>query len=394
MRSKIKYSLIEILVAIFMFLLVRPSITWTWDVLFIHYGLLVLMAVQFDFNDKHNIPLFIFLFLSICIVPIAHDSNIIGVLATAMMAFIPFARKESSLRSFELFKQIVVAVLTISIVVWFVVLVFQVPLPYSVIEPLNVHKDHYYQRYPFLVLPMDIKDFSVIRFCCVFDEAGVVGTMSLLFLYIGDFKLKRFDNIVFLVAGLISFSLFFYLGFVIFLLIKVFLNRELKRYRIASIVLVAGLFFTILTVPFLNDVVGYRFKFDEDKGTITGNNRSTDELDDYVASIRGTNLYYWGDPKGEEEFLASASLQNAVLRYGVVYLVLFFIFFFFYAQIRMHNNWKEIAMFMLLLILTLFQRPGFLVPTYLYMFSSVVQSRQMVIEEKRLRSGGISSQRV
>ena len=157
--------------------------------------------------------------------------------------------------------------------------------------------------------------------------------------------MKRFENIVFLIAGVISFSLFFLLGFAIFLLIKVFLNKEQKKYRLTVIVAVTAIFVAVFTVPVLNEMVGSRLEFNEDTGTIAGNNRSGEDLDDYIASIRGTSKYFWGDPKSEEDFSGHASLQNGVLRYGVVFMVLFFVFYYFYAKTRLHKNWREIWMF-------------------------------------------------
>lgn len=367
-----------------MFLMLQPSFTWTWDMGLIQNGLLLLLAFLFDYKEKNYATLFLFFSIIVCIVPIAHGYNMFVVLPTVLLAFIPFVRKETCLRSFVLFKYIVAAVMAVSIVVWFAVLVFQIPIPGQIIEPLNELKDCNYMSYPFLVMPIDVKDIrSIARFCSVYDEPGVVGTMSLLLLYFGDFKLKKYDNIILFIGGLISFSLFFLLGFGIFLLIKVFIDRNLKKYRIYSLIGVVLLFVAVLTVPVFNEMVGSRLEYDEEKGTLAGNNRSGEGLDDYIASIRGTSKYFWGDPKGEEEYASHASLQNAILRYGAVFMVLFFVFYFLYAKTRLHNNWREIGMFMLLLFLTFYQRPGFLSPTYLFIFSCVVQSRQVIIEEKR-----------
>lgn len=383
MKSKMKYSVIEILIAVLMFLMLRPSFTWTWNMTLIQYALFLLIALQFDFKEKDNIPLFVVFLLIVSIVPIAHGVNLFGLLAGSFLAFIPFAKKDSLLKSFDILKYGIAALMSISIAVWIAVVVFQVYLPSQVIEPLNELKEYNYMSYPFLVIPIQIKDLELVRFCSVFDEPGVVGTLSLLFLYYGNFNLKRIDNIIFLIAGIISFSLFFLLGFAIFLLIGVFLNKEMEKYRLPSIVAIAALFVAVLTIPVMNEMVGSRLEYDEDKGTIAGNNRSGEDLDDYIASIRGTSKYFWGDPKSEEEFSGHASLQNGVLRYGVVFMVLFFVFYFIYAKTRLHRNRKEVWMFMLLLFLTLYQRPGFLSPTYLFIFSCVVMSRQVVIEDNK-----------
>lgn len=383
MKSNVNFSIIEIITAVLLFLLLRPSFTWTWNMTLIQYLFFLIVIVQFDFKERNNV-FFLFIFLIIvCIVPIAHGQNIFGILVSAFLAFIPFVKKESMLKTFDILKYIVATVIAISIMVWFAVVIFQVYLPSRVIEPLNELKEYNYLSYPFLVIPLQIKDLELVRFCSVFDEPGVVGTLSLLFLYYGEFKMRRIENIVFFVGGLISFSLFFLLGFAIFVIIRIFLNKEMKKYRLASIVAIAAIFVAVLTVPVLNEMVGSRLEYDEDKGTIAGMNRSGEELDDYVVSIRGTSKYLWGDPKAEEDFANHASFQNGVLRYGVVFMILYFVFYFFYAKSRLRDNWRERLLFMLLLFLTLYQRPGFLSITYLYIFSSIIQSRQVVIESKR-----------
>ena len=94
-------------------------------------------------------------------------------------------------------------------------------------------------------------------------------------------------------------------------------------------------------------------------------------LDNHIESIKGTNAYFWGDSdENIEYFSAYAGLQTAILRYGVVFIILYFIFFFCYAYFR--TSKRGLLLFMILLFATLYQRPAFVNSGYLYLFTCAV----------------------
>lgn len=392
MHKRRSFPIFEMFIAILFFVMLHPSFTWGIDVTYIQYFLLSLMFFMTDWKRQGNIGLMVFFAMVMMIIPITHGTNINGFISYVLLTFVLFTKRQFALQTFYLFKKILVIVTFVSILTWLLVVIVKIDIPHTIVKPLNDLKSYTYSSYPFLIVPNGgISITSFIRFHCVFDEPGAVGTYSLLMLYLGNFNMKKFDNIVFMVAGIISFSLFFYASVLVFMLPKVFVVDSLKKYRYWAIAGVTLFFFSIMTIPVLNEMVGARLQYDTDRQTIVGNNRSDVALDNYVESIKGTDVYYWGDNNEvNDEFANYASFNNAILRFGMVFIVLYYVFFFFYAKNRLGHNIIEVLLFVLLLFLTLYQRPGYVNPAYLFMFASILLVRE---KDKEVKVNKIISQK-
>lgn len=373
-KNKVSYSFLEYLAAFLFFLVYRPSFTWGMSDFLILIPLAGVLLLHLELRNKSRQALFLFFFMTLAIIPIAHGASIMGFLFYTVFAVVPFLKEGFVLHTFKISRFVFAVVTGISLVVWVMVMGMQIDLPHTVIPPLNELKDYNYLSYPFLAVPLTFENY--FRFACMFDEPGVVGTYSLLFLYVGEFNFKDWKNVVFLLAGLAAFSLFFFISFVFFLLFRMFTKSSMKKYRFATIAVIVALFALVQASPVMNEMIGARLEYDEERGTIAGNNRSGTELDEYIASIRGTKEYFFGvKPEIVEEFNANAGIKNAVLRYGAVFVFLFFAFFLIFSKSKLKHNNREVVSFMLLLFLTLYQRPGFINPSYLFMFTMAVLSR-------------------
>lgn len=366
--NKIKYLLsIETLVAVLFFLMLKPVFVWRMNMFFVTYLLVFILFLNYDKNRKNNILLF-FLLLILSIGPIHDGKNIFGILSAILFAFIPFVKVNFLNKTYRIFKLIFVTITTISLVIW-IGLFLGVSFPSTVVPPLNDLKTYNYLSYTFLVVPMNFASFG--RFCCVFDEPGAVGTYSLIMLFISNFDLKKIENIIILIAGICSLSLFFFVGLFFFLCFKVFFIGNSLKNRVIMIASLLVFVISILTVPVLNEAIGARIEFDKTSGKFVGDNRSGDLLDNHIETIRGTNAYYWGDTDSNIEFFAAhAGLQTAILRYGVVFIILYFVFYFCFAYSRTTKRGQ--LLFMILLLATLYQRPAFVSPGYLFLFTCAV----------------------
>lgn len=366
--NKIKYLLsIETLVAVLFFLMLKPVFVWRMNMFFVTYLLVFILFLNYDKNRKNNILLF-FLLLILSIGPIHDGKNIFGILSAILFAFIPFVKVNFLNKTYRIFKLIFVTITTISLVIW-IGLFLGLSFPSTVVPPLNDLKTYNYLSYTFLVVPMNFASFG--RFCCVFDEPGAVGTYSLIMLFISNFDLKKIENIIILIAGICSLSLFFFVGLFFFLCFKVFFIGNSLKNRVIMIASLLVFVISILTVPVLNEAIGARIEFDKTSGKFVGDNRSGDLLDNHIETIRGTNAYYWGDTDSNIEFFAAhAGLQTAILRYGVVFIILYFVFYFCFAYSRTTKRGQ--LLFMILLLATLYQRPAFVSPGYLFLFTCAV----------------------
>ena len=99
------------------------------------------------------------------------------------------------------------------------------------------------------------------------------------------------------------------------------------------------------------------------------------DLKDYVNSLRGTDAYYWGIKNKAiiESYSRSASIQNAILKYGIVVVVLFFVFYFAYSLHTLHSYYN-CMMFMILLFCLIYNRPTMFDLSRLFLYNMALYS--------------------
>lgn len=101
-------------------------------------------------------------------------------------------------------------------------------MPYRVINALNTLKSYDYMAYAFFVMPS--KTFDILpRFFGMYDEPGVVGTIAGAILMTRQFNFKKWINIPIFIAGILSFSLFFYVIFAIYVIL--FAKYDIRSLR-------------------------------------------------------------------------------------------------------------------------------------------------------------------
>ena len=213
------------------------------------------------------------------------------------------------------------------------------------------------------------------RFPGPFDEPGVIGTISLLILYIEKFNFKKWKNIVIFLSGILSFSLFFYIASFIFAAYYVFINKVKTIYRIVVIISVFTLIILSMeNVAFSNYILA-RIQWDSESSSIIGDNRAQEDLKSYFNKIKGTSIYFWGlglvDRDLMQSFDGSAGYRNAILRYGLVGCLLYILFFVSFAYQRLGLK-RNFFLFLVLFLSTLYQRPGFLSIHYIFLFVSFI----------------------
>jgi hypothetical protein len=377
-KLSIKGHIWEFLTALIIFLLMQPGIMWGIDPTLLRTVLIFVMMLKLDIHEKKNMTLLFYFFAVLSIYPITHHNSLFGFIYFTTLALMPFMRSRHLSYSFLLFKRILAYITLISIIFWIIVVVLRIDLPHTIINPLNELKTFNYRSYLFLVVPMNL-NIDFIKFNCVFDEPGVVGTYSLLMLIANNFDWKNRESQIFLVSGLISFSFFFYLGLIVFTLINIFTSEAKKRYKVMSVIGAMSFLIAVQVVPVLNEVVGYRLEYDSTAGKFVGDNRSSDALDDYIVSIRGSSEYLWGANEDiVEYYLANAGLNTAILRYGVVFIVSYIVFFILYCYYKTDRNRKESMLFLIAILATIYQRPGLVNPPFIFMFVGIVINRVLI----------------
>ena len=291
-------------------------------------------------------------------------SNFVTVFNVLAFACIPIIKRDLVFETYRSFRRIFVFFVFLSIINYLMVLV-GLDFGGIVIEPFNKLKDYKYMMYPFLVVPIQE---SIGRFSSIYDEPGFIGTLSALMLIAERMNLQRRSNIVLLVAGIIAFSLYFYVamifGFILF-------SSKLKhKWFYIGILFV----FVIATYnnEFFYDTIWNRFEYDSEEGKFAGDNRNGGGLDYAYEAIQGTPLFFTGLGSAvAEEYSGAASLKLVILRHGLIFVLLNFIGYFI-LSFRQILNKKDLIVFFIFFTLTLYQRPGFYGTYSIFMYVMLI----------------------
>lgn len=373
-------SFLYFIIGTLLFILMDPYFIWS---LSTNKTVISIIPIIFFWYNIDNftykkISLFTFFIIILFLAAIVTNSNIFGIIIMLLISAIPFVKRTALLNVYKSYRCIYTFFISISMIIWLLV-VLGVKIPYNIIEPLNALKTHKYLAYPFLVIPDTFLFepeglYASIRFCGPFDEPGVVGTISFLMLLAGKFNLRIKQNIILFLSGIISFSLFFYIGIFIYLIYFLFVSSK-KKYSLIILLLAISFYTFTKENVFLNQTIWNRIKWDEDKKSIVGNNRSGYDLDTYFDNIIGSKVFYFGlqDEKILNSFSGSASYKNAILTYGFLTLSLYIVFFLLYAYYNMHKK-IEIFGIMMFMLLTFYQRPSFFSIYYILLFVIIIIS--------------------
>lgn len=364
---KVVYPLIT---ALIIFLLMQPYFVWGKSLLYLNYLLYLIVLCNFRVKDIKELVYFFIFVLIFAIPPIVQGNNLFGLLNCVMVVLLFFTRKDYIEQSYRYFTIIMSATMAISILMWILISI-GIPIPGEMIEPLNDVKLTQYMAFPFLVVKMDIDDMiSMLRFGGMFDEPGVVGTINFLMLVINKFNLKKWYNIILLIGGILSMSLFFYIGVAVYIILTYIIDTQrpiLRRISVLILLIACGV--ALVKIPATSELIVGRLEFDSTTNTIKGDNRSDVYLSSYIESIKGTPEYYWGvnNKAIVESFAENAGYRNAILLYGAVFMILYIAMFGVYGYQYSNNIWRWCIM-MVVMLITLYQRPGFMHKEYIFLF--------------------------
>ena len=379
-KTKKRIDLLSIVTGFLLLLALQPYFVWGFSnymMLLVLIAPIAPMAYKLDINkEKHLFLLFFFILFSNAII---HNFNFVYIIYLLMFVFIPFCQKDYANNTFDAFRNVIAIIFAFSLIEYLYVVLLGRELPGYILSPLNELKQYDYTVYPPLLVVSNTF-LETIRFLAVFDEPGVVGTVSMLILFVEDYKLKNICNIIVFIAGIFSFSFFFYVATLLYWGIRYGKNNI----RYILFFFVASCVFYVATKdnPVLDELVYSRFEYDKDKGTLAGINRSSDKLDSYYDKIKGTWGYFWGvDVENLDDYGSTSSYKTEVLRYGMVFCVLYVVFFMFLARHR-RLSLTDFLLLSVMILGTLYQRPRFFDVVFVYLFSQFIVAHARFINGK------------
>lgn len=264
---------------------------------------------------------------------------------------------------------IVAVIVLFSLPFWLIhVFIFELPT-YGTIDISEMKGAAYVLNNHFLFLTYDGLDF--FRFYSVFDEPGVLGTLSAFILFGNRFNMKRWQNIVILLGGIFTYSMAFY---VLTLLGYFYCNLFSIKKIISSLLIFACL--TFVLVFLLKDDLAFSLSVIErfqDFGLNRIENRTGEVINEHFMKMLYSPLILFGEGPSfliEHSNEVGASYKLFIIEYG--FLGVSALFFMYYSLIPIKN--RDTLFFLFLFSLSFLQRPYAFTSWQLVIFAMVIAS--------------------
>lgn len=375
-------SFIDILVAFLLLCSFQPFFVWTNSIMFSLVNfLLVLFLFPSVKVDKNNISALVLFFLLYTWVCIRGGFTFIGSLSNyCLLVFICLSSRRFD-RVFNYFKTLFAIVIGLSLIIYILVVIIGIELPSFEIEPLNRAKhDVVYHCYYFLIT---FEKYGILlpRFCGLFDEPGVIGTICGCLLVADKFNLKDKYNIIIFLAGVLSLSLFFFV--IAFAYILVFSKVKVK---IAIVLIAAVLLFIFSDNEFLDLYLWDRFDFSG--GKMAGDTRKMGLSQTWYKSFQQSASYYWGLGNNAHSVYnaGGCSYSDLIIDYGILFFILYIVTFSVYA-LKSLNSFKTWFAFLLAFGGVIYQRPFITFIGYFFLMIAPIYTLGTLPEKKSIKSG-------
>jgi len=369
LKSRIDFPFSAFIVAFIIFLLTPPMFMWnalkaSYLYRFLLSGiLLIAIAPHFNFKrvyTKYSIVLYV---LTI-IFYVTGDFTFLSLLVTMMLSTIYFVDK-SFLRLIFNAYTFLISILLVPSIIQFILVLLGADFSYVVLNPYVEAKDEVYRAYTFFTTSSDT--FSLFpRFMSYFDEPGVLGSICAIILYIRKYNLKDIINIPFFIAGLLSFSLYFYIVTFVFLILYI---SGFKRIIVSLFLLVSLISLSSLENEILNQYIFDRIEYDEVEG-ISGNNRTVGDFDEWFNKYKKTGDAVLGYGRGSKQLYnpGGASYKDRIVEYGYLGFGLYLIMMILMGYSIYRKHLKTFLLFLFLYLSMLWQRPFIIDVAYMMLF--------------------------
>lgn len=311
-----------------------------------------------DFNNSYKLLACFLLFITFFYRALVDGGNLNFYIVNTMSAFtlipIVLLKPQYQIDLLEKFQKLMTVLLFVSLLFWILHLI-GVNLPSTDISYGQVDRgygagdedQYYFANYYFFLVnqtwmlrPLGaIPDF--LRFSSVFLEPGYLAILIVFFLYINKFDFKSPRNYIYIAVIIATVSLAgFLMAFLAFgaLKIKSIKQGVLGLGLLAVIVFSGAYFFKNYNGGdnFVNQGIIERLEFDESEGTISGYNRTSEDLDVYFAKFIWTSDVITGIGKdgryGEFADRANVGYKAYIILYGLVGTMFFLIFIYLLAR--------------------------------------------------------------
>lgn len=296
--------------------------------------------------------------------------NIYGAVEIICLLPLFLIKKESMNKLFDAFLKVYAIAMGIGIPLYILTVWIGVSLPHAEIQPFNDAKILPYYSFSLFVTEEGVFTPFNPRFFGMFDEPGVVGTISAILLISERFNLRKWENIIVLISGVLSASLFFFLICGVYVL----LESPMKA-KIAVIVVALIAVFVLYDNELLYNIFFRRFNVED--GSLEGMNREHGDFATFYERFRHTPEYWTGlgADAGVKANMGGSSYKQLIVSYGLIFFVVYIASYYLFALTRLRGG-KKLFVYSLVLLGTMYQRPFVGTPTMTFLMIASIYAIQ------------------
>lgn len=369
----IKKNRISVLIAV-VILMQNPIWSfWKYGILIAYFVVFLLFVLKYKFYRYKISSLVAFISLMsifvFCIFPIFNNIRLSSyfILFTYWIACsLSESEGAVTLRIITRFLAIVIAV---SLPVWLLNVSLDLYQPIDSIDLSDVKGGQCIMNN--YILYVTNADAGYFRFYSMFDEPGVLGTLSSFVLFGNRYNFKKWDNVVILIGGIFTYSLAFY---VLTLLGYLYYSIHSIKRLLISILLCPLILFIVFQL--LKDDLAFQYAIVDrfsDFGVENLDNRTGTGINTFFDHFILSSDAFWGMGTG---YLQANGLQDGnsykmfIIEYGLLGMVLLLLMY----KSLIKKCDKSALVFYILFFLSFTQRPFAFTSWQLLLFTCVISS--------------------
>lgn len=386
-----------IILTLIIFCANSPWFLWTGGLQISFLLTIYLFCKNFKLIQKHlsslaKLVIFFFLIPTFVLLPLFrgwHLTGIIFIISFIIGVTFPINQLQEA---FRLITRVLAVIIIFSLPLWLIhVFIFQFP-PITSINLGSMKGDFgdvNMKIYGFFVTNDGFGE--VFRFYSVFDEPGVLGTLSACILYGNKYNFHRWENIVIFIGSFFTYSMAFYvLTFIGFFIVNIKKPSILIKSLIIIIPIISIGFYILRDDIAFQQAVMYRL-FDSDMGSNL-DNRTEEITNKAYNNLFSNDEWLFGIGNNSivaEKMIASTSYKGFILEYGIIGIIS--LFFMYIVMMRNKANWYCWGA-LLLFFLSFLQRPQLWTGKQIILFCSVIAALPSIKSSDRIKTKIISEE--
>lgn len=287
----------------------------------------------------------------------------IGMSMLILIVLFGIITDQERLDVFYYYKKILYIMSVFAIVCYLAYLV-KLPIPYKIVD--------YYAHtgvYVDFKVSYILSSGSILRTCGLFNEPGYFGTILALVLCANNIDLKEKENIIFIIAGVLSFSIAFFIIIFVYLIFKSIKNVKLAIALSAAVIVIPVALSSYSSISmdsnsgyFISRILNFSTAIQDRVYSSLGR-----MVDEWIHS----NKLLFGYGSGYASGTGSSSYKIVLVRYGIIGFGLIYGSLIVPALYKAKKHFYSII-FIICFVINIYQRPFvFTLPYFIVLYGGI-----------------------